>query len=585
MRFGASLLPSLPASVSDISSLRDANLERQRAERETDWLGGMTNQEDRIVVASICAAVVGGEERMMCQKRGARLSKRLAPYETISRTQSEYLIQHHRLPHDEHGVRVFIVEGKIHSWETFNAPEEGVKRSGYTRCYLSAAIGVILEGIKGGISNARQTFDVVVLFTDASRCAVHGKCTFNSAKPPPYPVVTYSASNRNCPKHIPLAWMNVLQDHRARREPPRWEDLKPEVLLRGQAWNAQRFQLAFLTQFVRDIAGVKIDVRLQPFPDATNRTCIKTVNAHIKSRAIDVDLVEAAGGIRAVCALDPTATNRSVFTTKSLAWDDMVQAKYLLAVDGYGATARFPFLMKASGVVLGLQVEYEESYFPDVIPFVHYLPLTHDVTKLEANLSATLSFLQQNDNLAKNISDEATLWVTKHRTRVTDQREWKLYFALMARRWEAGATSKPANYKIGNGNPRMALGCTYFKSTTDAGRGALDTIQLRMWEIICNAEVEQEGLRGELLCELPRSGRQWMKVPFRCFLLERWGTYGDLIAACLGMVAAFSVFIILWQVFSYVDKCYPAGVSPSPPLPSPFSLPCEHFRNEVTLKT
>jgi len=62
------------------------------------------------------------------------------------------------------------------------------------------------------------------------------------------------------------------------------------------------------------------------------------------------------------------------------------QFKYQINIDGTVAAYRFPYLLAGDGVVFKQESEYYEHFYPELQPFVHYVPFKHDLSDLREKI-------------------------------------------------------------------------------------------------------------------------------------------------------------------------------------------------------
>ena len=80
-----------------------------------------------------------------------------------------------------------------------------------------------------------------------------------------------------------------------------------------------------------------------------------------------------------------------------------LQYKYQINIDGTVAAYRLPYLLAGDGVVFKQDSEYYEHFYDRLKPWVHYIPLKHDLSDLEQKLK----WAADHDKDAKEISRNA----------------------------------------------------------------------------------------------------------------------------------------------------------------------------------
>eukprot|EP01061_Rhynchopus_euleeides_P022254 TRINITY_DN36267_c0_g1_i1.p1 TRINITY_DN36267_c0_g1~~TRINITY_DN36267_c0_g1_i1.p1 ORF type:complete len:312 (+),score=82.22 TRINITY_DN36267_c0_g1_i1:351-1286(+) len=219
------------------------------------------------------------------------------------------------------------------------------------------------------------------------------------------------------------------------------------------------------------------------------------------SGLLDNATTEAIGGAAACELTKANASNNGHSLWKqALPIRQWHRYRYPLAIDGVGAVLRIVALLQGSGVVLGLQLDYKEYWFPDIVPFVHYVPITADMHSLRQNLTDTLQWLESNPDIAQNISQAGRRFVLKHKTTLSDFRQWKTYFELLAAAW-VGPSSPP--------HPQHCppLHCSANPHSVNGGRDNLTFMIRRSWEAACGHD--PEALRDGLMHEMPPVSPQY----------------------------------------------------------------------------
>ena len=486
-----------------IEQRRKEGLARWERERSTDYLKDpiFTADPDRLdVVKYACDGVADEEEKWMCHKRGAVLAHRMRMYKSYGRKDSDAIMKgyHNR---DNSGVRVYIVKGEIVKAEHIR---------GFTdqdELYMTMALEKVIEAQRVGTIREDMTFDFIMLFTDEAVCqdptstSTLGKALPNS---PVFPIVRQSRPNTECPYHMPLPLITVLQGF-----PPTptdaeivpWKDTNPQAIFRGTYFNDERVMLALLT-----VTGMvdKLDAYIVGTPFYGRPPVYQPSNSVVQCNAFvnrpSADPESSAVRVRSALAGDAARVcnpgRRSVWGRHADV-KLMQSSRYPLAVDGVGAVLRFPHLLAGSGVVLGLQTRYEEYWFTDLIPYVHYVPITPDFDKMQQNLTDSLAWLEANPVEAEKIAREGRRWVLKHKTMRTDQRQWKLYLNFLNDRWRKdGADGEEPPAPPG----KMNIGCKYGQHGQDPAvrRG---WIWGRAWNVAC-ANNDPQALGNSMESEL-----------------------------------------------------------------------------------
>ena len=428
---------------SDIGALHAEAQQRWQTQRAHRYLDDIGNERRRAVVGRVCGGIQDEEERWMCEKRGAHLAERLGVYTSVSRTDLAEMIESFEGPYKqlvpkakrifEAGMWFSIVDGKLDKWGRFGCIDT-------CKDMWNLALGRVLECIKKGAIVPGQTFDWVLQFGDGGEVSPGSPL---SSGLPQYPIAKYSYTPTNEPYYFPLPWFELwqLEKHLPRRRYLPFEKLKRRAITRNDGMSLPRILASMLT-------GAKYTTMLDASmvnphrKDAeTNYKACETLlpqlvaslkAEHARSPSFDLDAVLerlADTDVHALCG-------RLVYNGGFIDWDTYVSYRYLLSPDWReAAVSRFWMLMRAPGVtmpILESRKTFQEYYFRDAVPFLHYVPVTDDVAALTTNLTASLQWLEENEGTAKYIGEESTRWAHKHKTHKTDMRQWKLYFALLS---------------------------------------------------------------------------------------------------------------------------------------------------------
>lgn len=84
---------------------------------------------------------------------------------------------------------------------------------------------------------------------------------------------------------------------------------------------------------------------------------------------------------------------------------NFLKYKYLIDVDGYACAWKSFFLKMASqSVVLKIQGDYEQWYYGQILPWIHYIPVSRDMKELPE----LVSWLRQNDQKCMDIASNGS---------------------------------------------------------------------------------------------------------------------------------------------------------------------------------
>ena len=91
-------------------------------------------------------------------------------------------------------------------------------------------------------------------------------------------------------------------------------------------------------------------------------------------------------------------------TSKFISISDLVRNyKILIDIEGAGYSGRLKFLMWSKRPLIIIDREYKEWFFDFMIPWIHYIPVKHDLSDL---VEKTL-WINNNYELALNIAQNA----------------------------------------------------------------------------------------------------------------------------------------------------------------------------------
>lgn len=108
------------------------------------------------------------------------------------------------------------------------------------------------------------------------------------------------------------------------------------------------------------------------------------------------------------------------FSRGGLSPDQMMRNKYLLSLDGNDVASGLKWMLYSNSVVFMPHTRFEtwgmESFLK---PYTHYIPLYRNLS----NLSQQLVWAKQNDELCKNISNRATMFMKNFREYATAEKQ------------------------------------------------------------------------------------------------------------------------------------------------------------------
>lgn len=98
-----------------------------------------------------------------------------------------------------------------------------------------------------------------------------------------------------------------------------------------------------------------------------------------------------------------TADTLGVEPVKEVSLEEHCKFKFLFNFRGVAASFRFKHLFLCKSLVFHVGNEYKEFFYDLLKPWVHYVPVNANATKLE--IKQLIEFFKNNDNLARKISE------------------------------------------------------------------------------------------------------------------------------------------------------------------------------------
>ena len=264
-----------------------------------------------------------------------------------------------------------------------------------------------------------------------------------------------------------------------------WKDLRQAVVFRGTNFNRNRLFSSILSAL--NFLDGWLDIAVTRGPELHD--CISYIKTLLSEGSIPREMVKGVD-LSELCAdHDPAQKRRNVGAAR-MTQDDVMQYKYILVIDGAGSCGRLSEQLRGPGILLHMpreEFQMEEYYWQDLIPWLHYIPITKNHSELMANLSKTKVLLEGNDDVAEEIAKESTRYINKHRTEATDHRQWKLFYYLLNASWD-GTVELPER-------PRKRLSCRSKRGMKEVLKGSFAADEI--WRRTCAGE----GLTTELLAE------------------------------------------------------------------------------------
>ena len=425
------------AATESLRRAREDGLERWKRERSTDYLAEIKDVTRRNVVHQVCATEKDADILWMCHKRGSRLAEFLEPYTKLypndytnmEKAYAKSTYGPHKGPLST-SLRVWIENGALKNTRSTRS----AVFHGNQDVYVRAMIEKINNGIKHfGTTTKDTNLEMIFLAGDGELQHEHAPSNptspFNNT-PPAVPINAFCRSRTGAPKHIPLPYQESKLFQAFPAAPPQipFEQLHDGSVFRGSYFNHMRGHLSILSA-LGVVPGLDVGVgAVGGFME--KKQCVEYMEKCIKE-----GIFEATANADATC---------NKIWGKPMPFGEMQKYKYVFSIDGHAAVLRLPHLLKGPGIVFTITDEWEEYYFPDLVPYVHYVPIAKEGVEMQKNLTTTLAWLQANQDVAKSIAKDSTEWVTKHKTILSDHAYWKTFFALMSQIYQGSKTSKPS---------------------------------------------------------------------------------------------------------------------------------------------
>ncbi|KAI1301540.1 O-glucosyltransferase rumi -like protein [Halotydeus destructor] len=93
-------------------------------------------------------------------------------------------------------------------------------------------------------------------------------------------------------------------------------------------------------------------------------------------------------------------------------FEEQCKYKYLINLRGVAASFRYKHLFMCKSVVLNVESDLIEYFYPLLKPWVHYVPISSDMKDLEAKIE----FLRDNDDVAKEVAEKGFELIINHLT-------------------------------------------------------------------------------------------------------------------------------------------------------------------------
>ena len=104
-----------------------------------------------------------------------------------------------------------------------------------------------------------------------------------------------------------------------------------------------------------------------------------------------------------------------------LSFEDQIRNwRFIIDIEGAGYSGRLKLLLSSPRVVVVQKRPFEEFFFPELTPWVHYVPVERDFSDLNRNLA----IVRANPSLEASIIHNARQFADRHLTRDAALRRW-----------------------------------------------------------------------------------------------------------------------------------------------------------------
>ena len=307
-------------------------------------------------------------------------------------------------------VRAFPADGCPNNVETYvetcrYACFPGASRRGLVPCQRAAGF---MPFTKGAVQRSGRGY--CCLREEEGRDVVT-----REVLPPqlPAPVLCFQKDAHNRAAillpEIQMLYENYYADEKKTTDPVPWEkkdDSRPHF-----AGAATGPWIGALNQRIRVCRGLGLNSSTLAEDRGSRRSVSRIVDQSARLGPVDCHLVASAALTKSCYKNADYPPSRGPFTNQPFSWTTSLRFKYLLSLDGNGATcARVFKILRSNSVLLKMEQKppfsekSELFYFAGLEAWRHYVPVTED------NLAETVRWLREHDDVARNISEQGKLF-------------------------------------------------------------------------------------------------------------------------------------------------------------------------------
>lgn len=108
--------------------------------------------------------------------------------------------------------------------------------------------------------------------------------------------------------------------------------------------------------------------------------------------------------------------------------------KYLFNFRGVAASFRFKHLFMCGSTVIHVGNEWDEFFYPALVPWYHYVPISSADALNKAKLEEVVEFLRANPSISEAIADNGRRFITDHLKMVDVEQYWRSLLLAYASR-------------------------------------------------------------------------------------------------------------------------------------------------------
>ena len=435
----------------------------ERAQRELEWSHPYhdwtdeNSARDRAALEAVCEqAKVPGQSKTLglltdwetCLVRGRAMSEAMQKYK--KRYSREDVLRFVDLVNkkaaDSYAVWVRVEKGQVVDFRGM-----GHKRKGFFPFLSTHTTSHMLSYLtlvqKLGATFTNQTFEFIGHIYDE---CVGDPLRANNFPPDRFysemPILSYSEF-ATCPHLIvPMTpWINTFSAKYEKH--PEWGSLDERAVFRGSWYNIQRV-------LVSTASAAKV------IPKLTSKVHCEGIDYKINCRRFlkhfkGKQLKEYADRINEEQLCEDFDSHDEAICyhhTKHPRYNQL-KHKYLLAIDGVGASDRLYEYFWAPGVVVDISTDFKQYINSDAIPYLHFAQTERGIDNIVGSLNHTLTWLREHDSDAAGMARLSTQYAARHTGSRAVARLFQLFAVLWSLRWEEHPDQQATSFSADQGPP------------------------------------------------------------------------------------------------------------------------------------